>query len=58
VFDYEKDIENCEVGWGVTLSRPRATICYKKDVLGIALRYNTGQTESVNTLKTYKSMYE
>jgi len=57
VIDYERDIKNKDVGWGVSSERPRITICYNKDILGIAIRFDTGNTEVVNTLKTYRSMY-
>jgi len=54
VFDFAKDIVP-QSGWGVT--GPRLTICYKAAVLGLALRYDTGQKDSDNTLATFKSMY-
>jgi len=56
VFDYETDILP-QKGWGVLPDIPRLTICYKNDILGIALRFDTGNVETVSTLVTHKSMY-
>ena len=52
-------ISEKEKGWGTTGpgGSPRLTICYNNDVLGLAVRWNTGAFEEVNTLTTFKSMY-
>lgn len=57
VFDYDRDIVP-QPGWGIGEgSRPRLTICYKDGVLGIAVRYFTGEYRTENTLRAYRSMY-
>jgi hypothetical protein len=59
VFEYESDIENGERGCGVTGSggNARLTICYNHGVLGVVVRWNTGEKERVNSLSTFNSMY-
>jgi hypothetical protein len=57
VFDYYIDIKP-KPGWGLKNMSTRITICYKKDVLGVAYRYPTGEHKEMNTLSAYKSMYE
>lgn len=60
VFDFTTQ-KNSEEGWRWDISlnsNPRLTICYDGDVLGIALRYSTGETIENNSLvTTNKSMY-
>lgn len=56
VFDYETEIVT-QPGYGVSPNHPRLTICYRNEILGIALRYDTGRKETKNTLTTFKSMY-
>jgi thymidine kinase len=56
VLDYEKDIIT-QPGWGIQINKPRITICYYKDKLGIALRWHTGEYKEENRLNSYKSMY-
>lgn len=54
VFDYDQDIRT-QPRWGS--GAHRLTICYRAGQLGVALRYDTGRREQVNTLETFKSMY-
>lgn len=56
VLDYEIDVVPSP-RWGVTQTNPRLAVCYRAGVIGVALRYYTGETETVNTLETFKSMY-
>jgi hypothetical protein len=57
VYNYEEDIVR-QPGWGLSgQDKPRLTICYKEGVLGVALRWNTGEMEEMNRLTAYKSMY-
>ena len=55
IFEYS----DIDIGWGITGpgGSTRLTICYDKGELGIAVRWNTGNKQTKNTLKTYKSMY-
>ena len=55
VFDYEEI--KLAPGWGVLIEKPRIVICYRNEVLGIALCYNTGNFIEQDTLSTIKSMY-
>lgn len=55
VLDFDADVYT-QRGWGV-IDGPRVTICYRDGVLGVALRYDTGNTTDVNTLETRRSMY-
>lgn len=55
VWDYEEVIT--QSGWGAT-KKPRLTICYKNNILGIAFRYPTGEIKQVGDMETYKSMYK
>lgn len=55
VWDY-KEVET-QPRWGAT-NKPRLTICYKESILGVALRYSTGETKREGSLETYKSMYK
>jgi hypothetical protein len=57
VMDFENDIKT-QPGWGININEPRVTICYRGEELGIALRYDTGDVRSVNTLETRRSMYK
>ena len=56
VFDYDTQVKT-QVGWGVATNSVRLTICYQGDVLGIAVRYDTGRTEERNLMEAYRSMY-
>ncbi len=57
VLSYDLDIVK-QPGWGLSgYTKPRLTICYKDGVLGVALRWNTGNTEEKDRLTAYKSMY-
>ena len=56
VFDYDTDVKT-QPGWGVRQNTPRLTICYYQDVLGVAIRWHTGEFKEINLLNTYRSMY-
>ncbi len=56
VLDYESQVKT-QKGWGVHPNDVRLTICYRDDVLGVAVRYDTGETEMRNSLEAYRSMY-
>ncbi len=56
VYDYQT-VENTADHRGVTESMPRQVICYKNGVLGVALRWQTGQAKLENRLASYKSIY-
>lgn len=56
ILDYEKDIQT-QPGWAVSIGAPRTTICYRGDVLGVALRWHTGTFCNKNRLNAYRSMY-
>jgi hypothetical protein len=45
-------------GFNKRYTNPRITVCYHNENLGICLRYTTGETEEVNTLTSYLSMYQ
>jgi hypothetical protein len=57
VFEFEYVESNR--GWGMTgpKNTVRLTICYRQGQLGVAVRWNTGEKEEINTLQTFKSMY-
>ena len=60
VFDFNEQKNSAEGWrWDISLnSNPRLTICYDGDVLGVAVRYSTGETVENNSLvTTNKSMY-
>lgn len=46
--------------WGFSKEniKPRLTVCYEGEKLGICLRYTTGEKEEVTTLSAYLSMYQ
>jgi hypothetical protein len=44
--------------WGMDGTDVRLTICYKGGILGLSVRYNTGERQEVNSLMTFKSMYK
>jgi len=48
-------------GWGFSLHQmlhPRCTICYDENGdLGVCIRVPTGETKTINSMKTVKSMY-
>jgi hypothetical protein len=56
VFDYDRDVKN-QPGWGVSVGHPRLTICYHEGVLGVAIRWHTGNFKVINRLSAYRSMY-
>lgn len=56
VFDYDVDIVP-QPGFGVLPDCPRLTVCYRGGVLGVALRYDTGERRNEKTLETFRSMY-
>lgn len=55
VLDYDTQVKN--MGWGVGPTSPRLTICYQANVLGVAIRWDTGVREHKDTLSAYKSMF-
>jgi hypothetical protein len=55
VFDYEEI--RAAPGWGVLIDHPRIIICYRNNILGIALCINTGEFIIHDTLSAIKSMY-
>ena len=57
VFDYDIDVKT-NLGWGVTIVKPRLTICYHQNVLGVAIRWHSEKFEESSTiLNSYRSMY-
>jgi len=56
VFDFATEILT-QPGWGLTAG-PRLTICYRGAELGVALRFDTGETEEKSTLSTHGSMFK
>ena len=46
--------------WGFSDAnqKPRLTVCYEGDKLGVCMRYTTGEKEEVTTLSSYLSMYQ
>jgi hypothetical protein len=38
--------------------KPRLTVCYNEEKLGLCLRYTKGEKEEVTTLSSYLSMYQ
>lgn len=56
VLNYETQVKT-QPGWGVGPDAPRITVCYNNDVLGVAVRWHTGQFRQMNRLNTYRSMY-
>ena len=60
VLDYHRDIESShdkQAGGGIGESGCRIVICYQNESLGVAIIYDSGETETVNTLETHNSMY-
>lgn len=62
VLDYERDVKNMP-SWGHTdiqesgMDKDLKVICYREGVLGVAFRIDTGARQTVNSLKSYRSMY-
>lgn len=56
VLDYNSEVK-AQPGWGVSMGAPRATICYCEGVLGVAVRWHTGEFRDMNRLNAYRSMY-
>jgi hypothetical protein len=56
VLDYDTQVKT-QSGWAIAKNEVRLTICYQGDVLGIAVRYDTGLTEEQNSMAAYRSMY-
>jgi len=54
------DFVDTNRGWGMNgpQNMARLTVCYRGDELGVAFRWKTGETEIINTLQTFKSMYQ
>ena len=57
VYDYEFVRINRGCGMNMPQKFARLTVCYQGDQLGVAIRWKTGETEEINTLQTFKSMY-
>jgi hypothetical protein len=57
VFNFEADVLT-QPGWGVNPDEPRLTICYRGSQLGVAVRYDTGLRDTVNSLTAFRSMYK
>jgi hypothetical protein len=45
-------------GFSWTNMAPRTGLCYRGDELGLAFRYTTGREIVIDTLESYKSMYQ
>jgi hypothetical protein len=58
VYDYEFVRINRRWGMNGLHNIIRLTICYRGNQLGVAVRWKTGETEIVDTLQTFKSMYQ
>ena len=57
VFDYQEVLN--EKNAGLNDDTPiRSIVCYNEGVLGLGIRYLTGETEEKNTLKTHLSMFK
>lgn len=56
---YDFDYVHMNKGWGMNGPRnmARFTICYREGVLGVGIRWKSGEKETINTLQTFKSMY-
>jgi hypothetical protein len=60
VFDFNTQKNSAEGWkWDISLnSNPRLTVCYDGNILGVAIRYSTGETVENNSISTTsKSMY-
>ena len=57
MFDYKEVLK--EKNAGLNDDTPiRSIVCYNEGVLGLGIRYLTGETEEKNTLKTHLSMFK
>ena len=62
VLDFDRDVKNTE-NWGARSKGgdgyyvPQRVICYRGDEVGVAVRIDTKQRETKNTLKAFRSMY-
>jgi hypothetical protein len=62
VLDFDREIKG-RASWGHTeigedgLDQSQRVICYRGDVLGVAVRIDTGEKTLMNTLKAFRSMY-
>lgn len=54
VLDYERDVKS-NPRWGSDSAR--LAICYRGAELGVAIRWDTGEREVLNSLEAFKSMY-
>ena len=57
VYSYE-DIKVQRWGFNEENKKPRITVCYNGEKLGLCLRYTKGEKEEVTTLSSYLSMYQ
>ena len=53
-----KFIKEQRWGFSETNQKPRLTVCYEGEKLGVCLRYTSGEKEDVTTLSAYLSMYQ
>ncbi len=56
VLEYNTQVKT-QPGWGVGPDTPRITVCYNNDVVGVAIRWHTGEFRETNRLNAYRSMY-
>jgi hypothetical protein len=60
--DYDKDVKDLE-SWGHTdiqedgMDKSLRVICYRKGVLGVAVRVDSGERKEINSLMAFRSMY-
>jgi hypothetical protein len=57
VYTYEF-MQDQRWGFNDTYQKPRLTVCYDGEKLGVCMRYTTGEKEEVTTLSAYLSMYQ
>jgi len=55
---YYEDLKKQRWGFNEENKKPRLTVCYNEERLGLCLRYTKGEKEEVTTLSSYLSMYQ
>lgn len=55
---YYEEIKKQRWGFNEENKKPRLTVCYNEERLGLCLRYTRGEKEEVTTLSSYLSMYQ
>jgi hypothetical protein len=55
---YYEEIKKQRWGFNEENKKPRLTVCYNEEKLGLCLRYTKGEKEDVTTLSSYLSMYQ